>query len=773
MTAVDGRPGAAEGDARDDGVPVRPDGVVLLGEQHGSGYVVPPALVRRGDGQVLQLTPLLYAVLDAVDGTRRLEEVADVASERCGRRLVAEDARALIDGKLRPLGLVQAADGSVPPLRKVDPLLRLRPRYVVSDPERTRRLTAPFARLFNPVLVVVVTAAFAAVAFWVLFEKGLASAAYQAFERPGLLLAVFAITVLSAGLHELGHAAALRRGGGTPGAMGAGLYLIWPAFYTDVTDCYRLDRRARIRTDLGGLYVNALVAIAMYGLWWLTRWDALLLVIATQILQMVRQLPPLIRFDGYHVLADITGVPDLFHRIGPTVRGFLPRRWRGTEPQPLKAWVRVVVTTWVLVVVPILVVTTLLAVIALPRILATTVHGVSAQAHGLTAYAGDGNVPGALAKALAIVALLVPAGGVVYMLARTVRRYATTIWRRTAGKPRQRAVACLAAAAIAAGLAHAWWPHGNYRPIQPYERGTVQDAVPAAMGITAGSRLIAGRELAARTAWPSAAGALPTAEHPALAVVLAPRSGDGPTWVFPFDRPASPGPGDNQAMAIVTKNGGTAYDVAFALVWADSGTVLNRNEAYAFASCRDCRAVAVSFQVVLVVGHASVAAPQNVSAAVAYGCIRCITEALAVQLVVTLPGQLGDAAMRQLAQVWQQIQAFGSHLGGLTFAQIRSRLAAYEQQILTIARPDLATPAAPAPTGSATVSLTPGASGAPSASTTPTASAPAATGSPGEPTSAAPTGSPTGSPSATTSGTGSAEPVAPSATSSPTATASP
>ena len=34
--------------------------------------------------------------------------------------------------------------------------------------------------------------------------------------------------------------------------MGAGLYLVWPAFYTDVTDSYRLGRAGRLRTDLGG-----------------------------------------------------------------------------------------------------------------------------------------------------------------------------------------------------------------------------------------------------------------------------------------------------------------------------------------------------------------------------------------------------------------------------------------------------------------------------------------------------------------------------------------
>ena len=70
----------------------------------------------------------------------------------------------------------------------------------------------------------------------------------------------------------------------------------------------------------------------------MTRYDAILLLVATQILQMLRQLLPFVRFDGYHVLADLTGVPDLFARIGPILRGLVP--WRPAHPdaQALKPW---------------------------------------------------------------------------------------------------------------------------------------------------------------------------------------------------------------------------------------------------------------------------------------------------------------------------------------------------------------------------------------------------------------------------------------------------
>ena len=52
---------------------------------------------------------------------------------------------------------------------------------------------------------------------------------------------------------------------------------------------------------------------------------------------MLRQLTPLVRFDGYHVLADVTGVPDLFHRIKPTLLGVLPWRWGDPEATAAQA----------------------------------------------------------------------------------------------------------------------------------------------------------------------------------------------------------------------------------------------------------------------------------------------------------------------------------------------------------------------------------------------------------------------------------------------------
>jgi putative peptide zinc metalloprotease protein len=63
-----------------------------------------------------------------------------------------------------------------------------------------------------------------------------------------------------------------------------------------------------------------------------------------------------------------------------------------------------------------------------------------------------------------------------------------------------------------------------------------------------------------------------TAPGPKRIVILpqpgqsAPETTEG-DWVFPFDPPAPPGEGDNQALAVNTTDGSTVYDMAIAVVW--------------------------------------------------------------------------------------------------------------------------------------------------------------------------------------------------------------
>lgn len=249
------------------------------------------------------------------------------------------------------------------------------------------------------------------------------------------------------------------------------------------------------------------------------------------------------------------------------------------------------------------------------------------------------------------------------------------------------------------------------------------------------------------------------------------------TWIFPIDEPLPPGQGDNQALSVNTTDDTATYSVAFALVWAEGEEVTdNANEAYALASCENCAAVAVAFQVVLVVGETDVAVPTNVSVAVNYDCTSCLTFSLAVQLFVTLDGPLSDAAVADIEELWAEVLEFGANIGQVPLDQIQAQLAGFEQQIIAIIEADqgpLTEPdtssspspaessgATPSPSGSVTPIVTPSDSTGPSPSESGSVSSSASPSADpsSAPTSTTPTATASSSPSASPSGSTSASP---------------
>ena len=316
-----------------------------------------------------------------------------------------------------------------------------------------------------------VVAGFVGVFWFVLIEKGVAGATAQAFHRPSLLLLVLGLTVLSAAFHELGHAAACRYGGAKPGGMGMGLYLVWPAFYTDVTDSYRLPKRDRLRVDLGGLYFNAIVGVVTLGVWFLWRVDALLLLVALQVLQMVKNLSPVIRSDGYHILADATGVPDLYSHIGPTLRRLIPGHH--AEPSALTGRARALVTGWVLVVVPVLLSMMLGAVLLLPRLVTSAWASGHAIASQMPHQAEHGQIIGLLASFVRLVALVLPLLGSILITQKLGRGILSKATAWSSGRPVRQFAVVGAASLVACGAAWAWWPAGQYQAVRASDRGTL------------------------------------------------------------------------------------------------------------------------------------------------------------------------------------------------------------------------------------------------------------------------------------------------------------
>jgi len=333
-------------------------GVELVGKQLDAGFKERQWLVQR-DGRFLQVSELLYQTLEQLDGRRSLRSVAARVSEATPWTVSVDNVRQLIETKLIPAGLVAARDGSLaahsvgsgPPSP-----LAVSARRTVIGPRVLEPVTRLLQVLYAPPVLLPMLAGVVVAHLWLYLGHGVGGAIRDVLTHPALALASTAIFVATAAFHELGHASALRYGGGEARGIGVGLYLIYPVFFTDTTDAYRLGRWARVRVDLGGFYFQLLAAIALMDLASLLGQEWLLFPVLMISLETARQLLfPFVRLDGYWLFSDLTGIPDLFSHAVPFLRSLLPSSLRDGSGLPaLKRSTRFVFLGYLIATVPIL-----------------------------------------------------------------------------------------------------------------------------------------------------------------------------------------------------------------------------------------------------------------------------------------------------------------------------------------------------------------------------------------------------------------------------------
>lgn len=153
-----------------------------------------------------------------------------------------------------------------------------------------------------------------------------------------------------------------------------------------------------------------------------------------------------------------------------------------------------------------------------------------------------------------------------------------------------------------------------------------------------------------------------------------------------------PSGGDtNQAVAVNTEDGASVFRLAFSIRHVTDGVVDQQNQAYAYASCTDCKTVALAFQVVIVVGGANYVAPVNQSAAVNDQCTECLTFASATQIVLGVDGPVVFTAegRRRLAALRRRMAELESRMDQLTAAQLTAEVSSIEQELIAILREEL------------------------------------------------------------------------------------
>jgi putative peptide zinc metalloprotease protein len=351
----------------------------------------------------------------------------------------------------------------------------------------------------------------------------------------------------------------------------------------------------------------------------------------------------------------------------------------------LKPWVRIVITAWVLLVVPILSLTLVMMIVGFPRLAATVWQSLRVQWADLSLRVAEADGTRTLLGLVSLVALVLPLLSVSYFLARLGRRTARRIWRASDDDPPLRVATVVAAALLAIVATLSWWPSGQYVPIAAADEPAAGTPIAAQQDLTA-----------AAAVEPAEAGGGPArAADPALVVVeVDPATIDGELPPMPFHDfvlPDAPGPGDNQALAL-NRTDGTVVNVSRgSLVWVFDGVVDERNEAYALTNCRGCATQAVAFQVILVVGSAEVVSPTNVAVAINGDCAQCVANAVAQQLVLTLDRMPSDEELALLEATWARVVATLDAVGTVPIDQTIAELQELEAEIVEDLAPSLAT----------------------------------------------------------------------------------
>lgn len=138
-------------------------------------------------------------------------------------------------------------------------------------------------------------------------------------------------------LHELGHAYACKRFGGQVTEMGAYFILFTPCAYVDASAAWGFPNRLhRLVVSLAGMYFESIAAIVALIVWSLSgpgllHSAAQYTVVLSTVVTIGFNINPLMRYDGYYILSDLLGRPNLRQEATSQVQADLKRLLLGVS----------------------------------------------------------------------------------------------------------------------------------------------------------------------------------------------------------------------------------------------------------------------------------------------------------------------------------------------------------------------------------------------------------------------------------------------------------
>ncbi len=301
---------------------------------------------NHSTGKFHRFTPIANLVIGLMDGRRTLQEIWDLACVRLGDEVPSQDEVITLLSDLHRADVLQS---DAPPdlhelqqRRQRHAKVRLKQyignplslRFPLLDPDslltKVQPWVAPLFGWFGGVLWCV-TVGWALVLVAMHWAELSGNMVDRVLSVENLLL-IWIIFPMIKVLHEFGHGMAAKVGGGEVHETGVMLLILMPIPYVDASSATAFrDKRSRMLVGAAGMLVELFIAaIAVFA--WVNlepgteRAIAYNIILVAGVSTLMFNANPLLRYDGYYILADYLEIPNLAQRANEYL-GYLVNRY--------------------------------------------------------------------------------------------------------------------------------------------------------------------------------------------------------------------------------------------------------------------------------------------------------------------------------------------------------------------------------------------------------------------------------------------------------------
>ena len=291
-----------------------------------------------------------HEILGLADGNRSMSQIASECRSRFAPQYMSVETlvRFFADARRKGLLLVDRC-GTTEKVAEAEgrqawwknPLAIRLPGL---NPDRMLDAIAPFfAFVFSPVamlfvIVLVLVAVVGVVSDVGLLSEHLTTAAGRLQSGTALLILLGVLSITKV-LHEMAHAMACKRFGGECREIGLMFLVGVPCLFCDVSDAWMLPQRwQRILVSAAGILAELTLA-AIAAIVWLFTVDGPLrdvcvtVMVVCSVTTVLFNGNPLLRYDGYYMLSDAVGIPNLSAEATGLLREWT-RRFFWASPLP-------------------------------------------------------------------------------------------------------------------------------------------------------------------------------------------------------------------------------------------------------------------------------------------------------------------------------------------------------------------------------------------------------------------------------------------------------